>query len=334
MAFFAKIGIKNYITYVLIFILILFVSLPFILNWAVNTSYIKDKISLSISQKTGGNFTASRFSITLLPEIGINVEDCIFQTSPKTNLNIKTIKLSLDIIKLLSGKIDITHISVIQPDINGSEIIWPGKKTNIVKTTQTGMPVDFSILQHQSGRINGVKKIFNLLPEHQDSIEFKFDDVQSSLFKHMDGSYYMSKKKNQIIASISIKNIILNSSIIPSDLEFSKYFDIASMNIDQFECLIEADSQGNINGQCKISGLIIKNKSSQILLDSKNIASSFKITENICQIDVKPFKLHYPESMIEISFKDNGDLKKTDLQFTGTNVNIDQARQMSLLMFK
>ncbi len=333
MFFFTKIRIKNSIIYGFTFILVLCVSLPFILNWAVNTAYIKDKISISISKKTNGKFSASRFSIKLFPKPGINVENCIFHTSHGANLNIKTIKLSLDIIKLLSGKIDVTHISVMQPEINGSKIIWPGIKTNTFKEKQPGMPGTSLISQQRSKLIHGIKKLFTLLPEHQDSIEFEFNDVRSSWFKSMDGSYNLSKEKNQLIVNASIKDIIFNSSMIPLDIEFNQYFDVASIKVDQFDCLIKADSQGIIIGEFKLSGLVIAN-SSQILFDSKNIDSSFKITENIVQIDIKPFKLNYPESIIEISFKDNGDLKKTDLLFTGTKVNINQARQMSLLMFK
>ncbi len=334
MVFFTKIRIKNYIICVFTFILILFVSMPFILNWAVNTSYIKDKISISISKKTGGNFTASKFSITLFPEIGIDVEDCIFHTYHKTNINIKTIRLTLDLIKLLSGKVDITHIAVIQPEINGLEILLPEIQTNTLKNKKLDLPVNLSISQHQSKLIDGIKKLFALLPEHQDSIKFEFNDVKTSWFKRMDGSYYLSKVKDQIIINASIKDIVLNSSVVPYIIELNNYCDIGSIKIDQFDFSLKADSQGNITGQCRLSDLIIKNRNNQRLFDLNGIDSSFQIDKNLYQFDVKPFKLNYPESMIEISFKDNGDLKKSDLQFTGTNINIDQARQMSLLLFK
>jgi len=203
MLFFGKIGIKNLIIFGLIFIFVLFVSLPFLLNQAVNTSYVKEKLTQKISQKTDGDFNVSKFSITLLPELSINIDNFIFNFDKKTNISIKAVKFNLDPVKLMTGKIDITYISIIQPEIGpefGSEFLWPGLKTTVSKKEQPSIqPVDGLISQIALQLIKGAKKLFTLLPKHQNSIEFEFKNVKTPYFRQMDGSFYLSKKKEQII---------------------------------------------------------------------------------------------------------------------------------------
>jgi len=163
--------------------LILCVSSPFILNRAVNTPYIKDKILVAISKKTGASFNASKLSITLFPEPCIKIENFIFNPDEKTHIKIEAIKFKLELQKLLSGKINITNISVIHPEIKTStsksviSTIFAGSSDS-----QTGLQV-----------IPAIKNLFTQLPEHQDSVEFEFKDVTTAYFRRMDGSFYLSK---------------------------------------------------------------------------------------------------------------------------------------------
>ena len=321
MASFAK--IKNFLFYGFILIVVLFVLSPYILNWTVNTSYIKHQISLAISQKTGADFNASRFSITLFPNFSISVEDFIFNPDSRTDINVKAINFNLDIKKLLSGKISVTHISIIRPELRTK---YPGKSQSLSKPA-------FLNLKSIPKLILAIKNLFTLLPAHQDSVAFEFKDVRSPYFKRMDGSFYLSKEKNQIILNTIIDNIAFNSSEF-FDAGFKKYYDLDSIKINKLDCLIKLNSQGEIKGECKLASMDIKSNSNQLLFDLDNIESSFKISENLYQIDIKPFKLNYPESMIEVNFQDNQIQKKSRLQIRGAGIEVDKARQMSLLMFK
>ena len=314
---------KNFLLYGFIFILFLFVLSPYILNWAVNTSYIKHQISLAISQKTAADFNASRFSITLLPKLGISVEDLIFSPDSSTDINIKAINFNLDIKKLLSGKISVTHISIIRPELNTK---YPGKLQPLPKSA-------FLTSKSLPQLISAVKNLFALLPAHQDSVAFEFKDVRTPYFKSMDGSFYLSKEKNQIILNTTIDKIAFNFSEF-FDAEFKKYYDLDPIKINKLDCLIKLNSKGEIKGECKLTSMNIKSNSNQLLFDLDNIESSFKISENLYQIDIKPFKLNYPESMIEVNFQNNQIQKKSRLQIRGADIKIDKARQMSLLMFK
>ncbi|MEN8210897.1 MAG: AsmA-like C-terminal domain-containing protein [Thermodesulfobacteriota bacterium] len=323
MTLFTKIKTKSFIFLGFILILVLLVSSPFILNWSVNTSYIKNKISLAISQKTGADFKASRFSITLFPKLGISVEDFIFNPDAETDINIKAINFNLDIRKLLSGKICVTHVSLVRPELNTKS---SGKSQSLSNSA-------FSNLNSLPQLIVAIKKLFTLLPEHQGSVEFEFKDVRTPYFNRMDGSFYLSKENNHIILNTIIDKIAFKASEI-FDVGFKKYSDLDSIKINKLDCLININSQGEIKGECKFAKLNIKSNSDQLLVDINNIDSSFKISENLYQIDIKPFKLNYPEAMIEVGFQDNLIQEKSRLQIRGTDIKVDQARQMSLLMLK
>lgn len=318
---FAK--IKNFLLYGFIFILVLFVLSPYILNWTVNTSYIKHQISLAISQKTGADFNASRFSITLFPKLGINVKDFIFNPDNRTDINIDAINFNLDIKKLLSGKISVTHISIIRPELRTKP---PGKSQSLSKST-------FLNSKSLPQLIFAIKDLFTLLPAHQDSVAFEFKDVRTPYFKRMDGSFYLSKENNQIILNTIIDKIAFNFSEF-FDADSKKYYDLDPIKINKLDCLIKLNSQGEIKGECKLTSMNIKSSRNQLLFDLDNIESSFKISENLYQIDIKPFKLNYPESMIEVNFQNNQIQEKSRLQIRGTDIEVDKARQMSLLLFK
>jgi len=313
--------IKNFLFYGFILIVVLFVLSPYILNWTVNTSYIKHQISLAISQKTGADFNASRFSITLFPNFSISVKDFIFNPDNRTDINIKAINFNLDIKKLLYGKISVTHISIVRPELK--------KKSSDQLQSNSA----FSNLKSPLQLVPAIKNLFTLLPEHQESVEFTFKDVRTPYFKRMDGSFYLSKEKNQIILNTIIDNIDFKSSEF-FNTDFKKYYDLDSIKIKKLDCLIKFNSQGEIKGECKLTHMNIKSNSNQLLFDLDNIESSFKISENLCQIDIKPFKLNYPESMVEVHFQDNNIQEKSRLQIRGADIEVDKARQMSLLMFK
>ncbi|WP_291346754.1 AsmA-like C-terminal domain-containing protein, partial [Desulfobacula sp.] len=91
---------------------------------------------------------------------------------------------------------------------------------------------------------------------------------------------------------------------------------------------------GKINGQCSFIAPKLKSRNNHILFDSNLIESSFKLSDNFYQIDINPFKLNYPNGSVAIHFENNRAKKKSEIRFSGTRIHIDQAREMSLLLFK
>ena len=334
-----KTRIKWSVFYSIVLILVLLLSSPFIINRLINTSYIKNKISSFIYQKTGTNIDSSKFYFTLFPQASLTINNFSFIPDNRININIDSLKFDIDIQKLLQGKIDIDQITIDHPQIRTQIKIGTKVGTQIeistrsLKGKQSAPPVDFSVSKFISELSPTIKKIFALLPEYQESVELRFKNVTSQYFRRLDGSLYLSREKKEFVLTTTIKDIKLNPSTL-SKATFEKYLDLKSIELDQIECSVKFSSEGKINGQCNFIAPKLKSKNNHMLFDSNIIESSFKLSDNFYQVDIKPFKLNYPEGSVAIHFENDGTKKNSELNFTGTNIHIDQARKMSLLLLK
>ena len=166
----------------------------------------------------------------------------------------------------------------------------------------------------------------------------------------MDGSCLIFKKQNKILLTVVTKNIALKLSDILGN-NFKKYTDLEFINIDQVNCTLEFDLSKHINdqvvskninqfngvqivGEFKLNKLMLKSKNKTNLFDTDFMDLSLKISDNITQIDIKPFKLIYPQAIVSLDFKDNQIQNKTRLQFAGKNIHIGQAKNIALLLLK
>ena len=80
------------------------------INRLINIAYIKDKISSFIYQKTGTNIDSSKFCLTLFPRASLSINNFSFIPDNKIDINIDSLKLNIDIQKLLQGKISCVRL--------------------------------------------------------------------------------------------------------------------------------------------------------------------------------------------------------------------------------
>lgn len=313
-----KIGIKRPVFYGIVLILVLLFSSLFTVNRVINTSYIKNKISSFIYQKTGTRIDGSRFFITVFPQPSLTIDKFSFNADNKTDINIKLLKLNFNSQAIFRGKINISQIIISQPEI---KISTPQKNLFMI-------PIDFSVSTHTQK----LKKIFDFLPEHQDAVKITFNNFSSSYFRRMDGSIYLSKKDDTILR-ITIKDIRFKSYDI-YNASFDQNINVDSIELDQLKTIVTLNSKDEIQGQCNFIAPKIKSKNKKILLDSDFIESVFKLSDNFYQIDTPSFKLNYPNGSVAIYFANDQIKKKSNIHFIGTNIHINKAKEMSLLFFK
>lgn len=317
-----KIGIKRPVFYIGFLIIVLMLSSPLLITWIINTTYIKNKISSLIYQKTGTFITASKFSLTVFPKASINIADFNFHPDDRIQIKTELMKVHIDIQKLLQGKINIDQIAIHHPVI----------ETIAAEKVQPGLSFDLSI----SKCIQGLKNIFTFLPDQQASVELTFKNLTSQYFSRMDGSVYLSKETNEILLKTIAKEIKIKISDLLNN-SFEKHLDVDSVKIDQLKLTVSLSSEGEIQGQCDLDSSILKSKEDLLVLDSNPIEVSFKLSDNFYQVDIKPFRLNYPKGKVGIHFfssRAGQAQKKSEIQFTGTGIHIDQAQKMSLLLFK
>ncbi|WP_457554093.1 hypothetical protein [Desulfobacula sp.] len=319
MVSFYKTGIKRVFLYgTALFTGIILLS-PFIITWGINTSYIKNKTAVFLYHKTGTHIDVSQFSLAVFPHAGISFHQ--IQINPDNGLNIfiDFLKFNIDIRQLLQGNIIVDQIRIDRPEIKFEAINQ--------KEGELGRHI-FAL-----STIKDLKKIFTFFPKHQTIVNLKFNNARSQYFKQMDGTLYLSKEKQEIHLNTQIKKIKFKPSIL-SDTILETYLDLDSIEMDHLTLNADMNSKGEIQGNCTFISPKILYKNKDIILDSNIIESSFKLSENQCEIVIDPFKLNHPKARIAIEFKNNHTQKKTQLRFAGTKVYIDQARLMSLKLFK
>ena len=150
---------------------------PFLITWSINTSYIKNKISFFLYQKTGTHINGSNLSLAILPNPSISVNKLVLNPDKRIKLTIDFIKLNFDIKQLLQGKINVNQITIDRPEI----------KPMPIEEKSFNSPLN----NYFSNITQDLKKIFVFLPDHQSSVEIRFKNAISQYFKQMDGSVYL-----------------------------------------------------------------------------------------------------------------------------------------------
>ena len=292
---------------------------PFIITWGINTPFIKHKISYFIYQKTGNRIDDSKFFLAIFPHPSLLIKKFILTPDNDITVSIDFIKFNFNIQQLLQGNIAIDQITVDRPELK--PILTQGKTVS--------SPLNISISRY----IQELKNILAFLPEHQTSVELRIKNAITQYFEQMDGSVFLSKEKEEIILNTTIKKLKFRQDFI-SNTAFENYPDLDSIELGRADFFASINGKGELQGRCTLLAATLLSKNKKKLLDSNRIESSFKMAGDMVQIVIPPFTLNNPEASIGIHFEKNPLGEKTRLEFTGTNINVDPARQMSLKIFK
>jgi len=292
---------------------------PFLISWGINTLQIKNRIAAFLYQKTGIQMAAERFSFALFPRPGVSIHPMTFNPAAGIDITIDFLKLDFDYQHLLQGKINIHQITVDRPEI----------KFTGAKGEAQGSFLDISLCTARAA----ARKIFTFFPDHQGSVALKFKNAGMPYVKRMDGSLYLSKEKQEIQLTSTLKKINFRPDTL-SNAFFKQYPNVGGLECDQLILSARINAKGEIKGSTSLAGPKLFSPEKTVLLDANDIESTFKLSDKGCRFVISPFNLKYPKGRVGIFFENNPDHKKTILQFTGTQIHIDPARQMTLTVFK
>lgn len=279
-------------------------------------------MSSLIFVKTSVHVDPFRISLKLFPKPGIILKDFSLAVPPdkKMNVEINQLKCDLDLQNLLHGRIAIDQIFLQSPKISFSPM--------------NSQQSDQSPLKFQPNELkNDFKKIFALLPEGQQILELKIKNAVSPFFKRMDGALYLSRETNDILFNATVKELELKTNDLSVN-SLDQYFDIESAAFNQLTLTAKISSDFGIQGEFNCQDIVIRSTNKELIFDSKAIDIFFRLSDNAYQLDIKPFKIDYPDGMVAVHFSSDPAQKKHEIQFTGNNIHIDQAKKMSLSVFK
>ncbi len=322
-----KIRLKLLIVFLACFFLLIVVAAPFVITWGVNTAYTKDKISSVVFEKSGFQIEPDTFSIKLFPRPGIKINHLQIQPSDNLELTIQAIKLNLDLSELSAGKLTLGQIAVNRPELKILKIQKTDGKTSMPRPSR-----DFALTEF----FGGLSKGFDFLPKGQQSLEIIIKNGVSTYFKGLNGSIYLNKIKNTVVVNTEIENI----QVSPAELagpDFSTYIDLDKIFIEKLDFNATLDTKKEtqlFKGKCRLSNPKFVSKNKHTLLDTELIDAEFMLSPEMQRVTVSPMVLKYPAGNIGIDFSNTPGGKKAWLKFTGTDIEVEQAREMSLIMLK
>ncbi len=300
--------------------MLIFISaFPYFFNSAVNTLYIKNKVSLLIHTRTGIHLDPARFTLRAFPKPGIILNDFSFMPDQKMNFEISRLEFNIALQPLLHGKMVIGHVFLRNPKIS-----LPLRNSQHPESLFKFKPDEFK---------KAFSKIFQYLPEDQETLEIKVINAISSYFNRMDGSLILSRATKDITASASINKLEIHASDL-SQTSLEQYLDLDSIILDQLKFSVSINSKFEIRAELDGKGLMTRSVNKDILFDSNTANAFLNLSDTGYQLDIKPFKINYPDGVVGVHFFSDPAHKKSEIQFTGNDIHIDQAKKMSLAIFK
>lgn len=295
------------------------IAVPYLVHFAINTIYLKNKITSLIHTKTGVQIDPYLVSLRLFPKPGIILKNFSFTPGKRINLEINQLKIDMDLENFLHGRIVIGEIFLQNPKISFS----------VPDSQQLESPLKSRILELKKE----FQQVFRFFPEDQHKLELTIKNAESPYFKRMDGSLSLLRETNDILFNASIKEFELKTADL-SQISLDQYLDIESIAFNQLTVTAKINSDFEVQGELKGQSIGIRSSNKELIFNSKIIDVSFRLSEDAYQLDIKPFKIDYPDGVVSVHFSSDQTQKKSKIQFTGNNIHIDQAKKMSLSVFK
>ena len=238
--------------------------IPYLIHFAVNTNYLKDKASSLILEKTSVHIDPFHISLKLFPKPGIILKDFTLIPDKTINVQISRLKCDLDLQNLLHGRIAISQIFLQDPKISFSSM----------KSQQSESPLRFQPNELK----NEFKRVFALLSEGQQILELKIENAVSPFFKRMDGTLFLSRETNDILFNATIKELELKTNDLSVN-SLDQYLDIESAVFNQLTLTAKINSDFEIQGELNAQDIGIRSSNKELIFDSKAMIffSGFRI---------------------------------------------------------
>jgi hypothetical protein len=316
-------GIKRAALYLLAIIIALVLLSPYILGWVMNSSIIKKEISQLIEQKAGLVIDPEKMDFKFLPLPGIQLREIEFSFARSFQLDIKAVNIDLDPLKLLKGKIVVSKIFIETPDI---------QYTPKENKADSGKGIDIEKKGHFQFKLpkENIQKLFSLLPDTQDKLNFFIKNAKSDYFESLDGSLVVDKLHNSMDLNARILGLQIRNDQFPEN-PFIKKMDIHSIGSKEITMGLKLKDPGELSGNIKIKAPgILSQKIPDKPLNADLIDLEFKFSKDFLSIQLKPLEISYPKAQVAIDFSDNRKAGQASIKFFGNDIDISQARQVCL----
>ncbi len=312
-------NIKRVAAYCTIGILAVAIALPLLAAWAINTTYVKEQLSDYLYQKSGVRIYSDTFSIAVFPLPALRLADLSLHLDDQTDIKIHQLQFNLNFRQLLQGKLGLGKIVVQSPQITVKDSGHRSVRSRPV------FPLPFDT--------KALKEHLTFLPDDQAAITIDIHNAVSDYFGRMDGSVSYDIQQNKLKIDTIVNGLHFSPSQIAGP-QFNRYLDLKRITIDQLVLSATLTPDNTVTGNSRASGLAFTSGTQKILLDANTVDLSFILSEHVQQVHVQPVLLTYPSATVGVEFFHHPEEKKAEIRFSGNAVHVDQAREMSRILFK
>ncbi len=311
-------GFKRAAFYATALIIFLVLLSPYVLDQLLNSSFVKDKISSAIEQKTGVKIDQENIDFLFFPQPGIRFRDQEISFNKIVQLNIGAVNIDLDIGKFIKGKLAVSKINIESPHIR----LTPPK--NGQDPQMLTQPFQFKFPKQE------VQQLFALFPDSRDTLELVVHNIQTDYFDTMDGSLFVSNTNQSLVFKATIHGLNLRKNQFHDTSSFQK-IDISFIRSDQLILAMELDRKGILNGKLQVKApRVLANQIPDKPIVADSLDFEFQFSQDYLSVRLNPVVFSYPKAKVDINFIDNRKDKKAVINFTGDDIDIAQARQACL----
>ncbi|MCG8641396.1 MAG: AsmA-like C-terminal region-containing protein [Desulfobacterales bacterium] len=321
MNFFSKTRIKRIFLYGFLLTAVLLFFSPLVINRLINTDFVKQRVAGYLHQKTGIFVQPSQFSISILPDAHLTIADFNFDLNTSMQFSIQQLAFDVNFAHLIERRLYIDNIRVNRPSIRlkSPRMTIPGKRSG------GGTIQDISIAELDQFKT----RIFNYLPQHQSSLHVAISNFSSPYFSSMDAALFLSRETRDIVLNARINHVELDRQSFEST-GLNAHVSFGKIKTDALDITLKISANHSVEGRYTFDSPSVVDQKDAILFAAPVLESRFSLSANRQQITVPPFTLSHPKGTIGIEFINNRDAKQSELHFTGSDIDIKEARERTI----
>ncbi len=320
MIFFSKTRIKRIFLYGFLLTAVLLFFSPLVINRLINTDFVKQRVAGYLHQKTGIFVQPSQFSISILPDARLTIADFNFDLNKSMQVSIQQLAFDINFAHLIERRLYINNIRINGPSIRlkSTRMTIPGKRSG-------GTIQDISIAELDQFKT----RIFNYLPQHQSNLHVAISNFSSPYFSSMDAALFLSRETRDIVLNARINHVELDRQSFEST-GLNTHVSFGKIKTDALDITLKISADHSLEGRYTFDSLSVVDQKNAILFAAPVLESRFSLSANQQQITVLPFALSHPKGTIGIEFINNRDAKQSELHFTGSDIDIKEARERTI----
>lgn len=187
-------------------------------------------------------------------------------------------------------------------------------------------PMDFRFPEQQ------IKRMFALLPDNENQLQIVLENTATPQFSSLTGHLRISKTDQILQFDTQIKDLHVTRDWL------ARFFSAPDFRIDQLtsgqaRLHVHLNPDTGITGNLRLDRFeITSSRLSQSPVRGGEVHMAFSYLPDQVGFRLDPVLLEYPFAQVSMAFTNNLSAKKTALTFQGNQIDIAQAREVSLAL--